>query len=99
MEQYGDAEYITLMRILVASMVQEFKPDIIFVSSGFDSGEGDPYGDMGVTKAGYYYMTGLLASMGIPLVVVQEGGYNFDSMARGAEGVMCGLITKVGGLF
>lgn len=96
-EQYGDAEYLAIMRILVIAMVHEFQPNIIFVSSGFDSGEGDPYGDMRVTKAGYYYMAGLLAEMGIPLVVVQEGGYNFDSMARGAEGVMNGLIAQVGG--
>lgn len=55
-------------------------------ASGFDAAEGDPLGGCKVTPQGYGAMTQALIS-GIPsasgrVVLVLEGGYNLESIAR-----------------
>jgi len=74
--------------------VQEWKPELILVSCGFDAAIGDPLGGLEVSPLGYGYMAGVLASLDIPLVVMLEGGYFLESVAQGAAFVLRALIEK-----
>ncbi|CAD5216548.1 unnamed protein product [Bursaphelenchus xylophilus] len=72
---YGDSAYISIMHSVVLPLIGEWKPELILVSCGFDAALGDRDGGMKITPLGYEYMTGLLASQGIPLALILEGGY------------------------
>ena len=53
----GNDEYIYIWENLIFPIIQEFAPEIILISAGFDSAEGDPLGGFKLTPAGYAYMT------------------------------------------
>lgn len=53
-----------------------FKPDLIFVSAGFDAYVDDPITDLSLLPADYAQMGRWLAEMNVPAVGVLEGGYS-----------------------
>jgi len=106
---FGDAEYAAMMHFLVLPLVHQWQPELILVSCGFDAALGkqfwetnkynihlgDPEGEMEVTPAGFGYMTGLLAQLGIPLCLLLEGGYFVPMVAQCALHCMNALLQKV----
>jgi acetoin utilization deacetylase AcuC-like enzyme len=66
----------------------QFKPDLVFISAGFDSREGDTLGNFQITDAAYVKMTRIAMDIaarncGGKLISVLEGGYNPDGLAEG----------------
>lgn len=53
----GDEEYIYIFSKIVSPIIQEFAPDLLIVSAGFDSGYGDIIGNLNLRPRGYAYMT------------------------------------------
>ena len=53
----GNDEYLYVWENLVFKIIQEFNPEIIMISAGFDSAEGDPLGGFKLTPIGFSYMT------------------------------------------
>lgn len=84
----GDDEYIFICENLVFPIIQEFDPELIIISAGFDSAEGDPLGGFKLTPAGYAYMTQRLMELCPKIVVVLEGGYNVEVIAKCSEAVV-----------
>ncbi|KAH9593285.1 Histone deacetylase domain [Trypanosoma melophagium] len=92
----GDLEYIQVLLGLVAPVIREYIPDIVFISCGFDSAYGDLLGSMRMTASGYYLLTKAIASLCPRLVVVLEGGYHLSNVARCSEAVMRALLECSG---
>jgi len=70
-----------------------FKPDLIFISAGFDAFQHDPLAGMRVTHAGFAAMARRLRYIadkvaGGRLVSVLEGGYDLDGLAGGMIAVL-----------
>lgn len=68
-------------------------PDVLVVSLGLDTYGGDPICDLSLTTEGFARCGAAVAELGVPMVVVQEGGYadaalgaNVVSWLRGAAG-------------
>jgi acetoin utilization deacetylase AcuC-like enzyme len=64
----------------------KFKPEMVFLSAGFDSREGDPLGQFRLTDADFADLTKMVlrvakAHAGGRLVSVLEGGYNLEGLA------------------
>jgi len=64
-----------------------FRPQMLFVSAGFDAHREDDLGQMGLVEADYAYITGRLmevaaAHAGGRLVSSLEGGYNLSALGR-----------------
>ncbi|KIY71127.1 histone deacetylase clr3 [Cylindrobasidium torrendii FP15055 ss-10] len=79
----GDAEYLHAFQNIVMPIAMEFSPHMVIISAGFDAAVNDPLGGCNVTPTGYAHMTHMLAGLaGGRLVVVLEGGYNVDSIAK-----------------
>jgi acetoin utilization deacetylase AcuC-like enzyme len=61
-------------------------PDALLVSLGFDASEHDPLGVLKVTGAGFAEIARRIAAVGLPTVLIQEGGYMSavlgDNLAR-----------------
>jgi len=53
----GNDEYAYVCEKLLFPIIEEFSPDLILISAGFDSALGDPLGGMKLTPEGYAYMT------------------------------------------
>ncbi len=65
-----------------------FKPELIMISAGFDSREGDPLGRFRLTDTDYRDLTILLRTIaakhaGGRVVSVLEGGYSLSGLAAG----------------
>lgn len=67
-----------------------FKPELILISAGFDSREGDPLGRFRLTDSDYRDLTALLRTIaaqhaGGKVVSVLEGGYSLKGLAAGVS--------------
>jgi acetoin utilization deacetylase AcuC-like enzyme len=74
-----------------------FKPDLLFISAGFDAFEHDPLAGMRVTKQGFAQMAVRLraaaeAWSGGRVVAVLEGGYDLDGLAGGMTATLAALV-------
>ena len=79
--QFGDSEYMLAFLQVVLPIAQEFRPQLILISAGFDAARGDPLSGYCVSPDMYGFMTGQLRALG-PVLVVLEGGYNVESIAQ-----------------
>lgn len=73
------------------------KPDLIFISAGFDAHRDDPLGALLLTEADYIWATRLITDLagtlcGGRVVSTLEGGYDIDALARCVEGHVGVLI-------
>ncbi|KAK9476928.1 hypothetical protein V1514DRAFT_310388 [Lipomyces japonicus] len=88
-----DGDYIYAFQRVVMPIAQEFNPDLVILSAGFDAAPGDELGECFVSPAAYGHMTHMLKSLANgKLAVILEGGYNLDSIATSALGVTKVLI-------
>ncbi len=86
----GDEEYVRLFEEKLLPAADDFAPDIVFISAGFDAYENDPLGGMGVTHGGFGQMTQIIKEIaerhcGGRIVSVLEGGYDIDGLALCVE--------------
>ncbi len=74
----------------MAPVAERFKPDLVLISAGFDSREGDLLGDFAVTDDGFAELTRRMMAIAQThassrLVSVLEGGYNIEGLALAVE--------------
>ena len=86
----GDKEYIDAFERILVPAAEQFRPDFILVSAGFDAHRDDPLAAMKVTEDGFEEMSrvvrGLAKSLcGDRLVSVLEGGYHLGALAKSVE--------------
>jgi acetoin utilization deacetylase AcuC-like enzyme len=67
--------------------LEEFRPQMIFVSAGFDAHREDDLGQLGLVEADYEWITRQLKDLaerhaGGRIVSCLEGGYNLSALAR-----------------
>jgi acetoin utilization deacetylase AcuC-like enzyme len=89
----GDDEYLAAMRTVVGPVAEQFEPQFVLISAGFDAHRDDPVAALRVTEAGFAAMTSLLLDIAGRfcdgrLVAVLEGGYDLEALARSAEAVV-----------
>ncbi|KAJ0064448.1 hypothetical protein NL108_006514 [Boleophthalmus pectinirostris] len=77
-----DADYIAAFYHLLLPVAYEFQPQLVLVSAGFDSAEGDPKGEMCVSPQCFQVLTRLLMSLAEGRIILAlEGGYNLAQTA------------------
>jgi acetoin utilization deacetylase AcuC-like enzyme len=72
--------------------IKRFKPETLVVSLGFDIMRGDPTGSFVVTVAGMRAIGERIGRMGLPTLIVQEGGYSMWNLRHGAHAFFGGLL-------
>lgn len=73
-EGIGDAVWVQTIAAAV-SRIAAFQPEAVVVALGFDASEHDPIGAFKVTTSGFEAAAVMIAGLGLPTVLVQEGGY------------------------
>ena len=92
----GDDDYEYAFREILIPIADQYKPEIILVSAGFDSYYNDPLGGMKVTEGGFATMTRILLEMagkhcGGKLLCALEGGYDLNGLATSAKAMIMEL--------
>ncbi|CAD6451949.1 7497f604-a3dc-42be-a176-7ed16bdd1e0e-CDS [Sclerotinia trifoliorum] len=91
----GDGEYMAAFQKIVMPIAQEFDPDLVIISAGFDAAAGDELGGCFVTPGCYSHMTHMLMSLaGGKVAVCLEGGYNLKAISRSALAVAKTLMGE-----
>jgi len=71
--------------------VQQFVPRFLVVALGFDSAKGDPTASWALSAQDFEANGRMIGSLGIPTLVVQEGGYRVQSLGANARSFFLGL--------
>ncbi|KAI1388429.1 putative histone deacetylase A [Hypoxylon trugodes] len=91
----GDGEYLAAFQKIVMPIAQEFNPDMVIISAGFDAADGDELGGCFVTPSCYAHMTHMLMSLaGGKVAVCLEGGYNLKAISHSALAVAQTLMGE-----
>uniref|UniRef100_A0A8C4E774 Histone deacetylase n=1 Tax=Dicentrarchus labrax TaxID=13489 RepID=A0A8C4E774_DICLA len=91
----GDAEYLAAFRSVVMPIAQEFSPDVVLVSAGFDAAEGNPapLGGYKVSAKCFSFLTRQLMSLaGGRLVLALEGGHDLTAICDASEACVSALL-------
>lgn len=91
----GDAEYLAAFRTVVMPIANEFAPDVVLVSSGFDAvdGHAPPLGGYKLTAKCFGYLTRqLMALAGGRLVLALEGGHDLTAICDASEACVSALL-------
>lgn len=86
----GQSEIVGAFRGIFIPAIDQFKPDLILISAGFDSRAGDPLGQFLLTDEDFRQLTDLMTEAAARhcnnrLVSVLEGGYSLEGLANGVE--------------
>ncbi len=85
-----NARYLAVLEQALTA-VADFAPRFVVLSAGFDTFGGDPIGDFALTAAAYPLIGQRIAQLGLPTLVVQEGGYAVAALGENAIGLLRGL--------
>ncbi len=93
----GRQEIFAAFKDVLAPATEKFEPDLILVSAGFDSREGDPLGKFLLTDHDFADLTALMMDLASQfcdgrLVSVLEGGYNLVGLAQASQAHVRALL-------
>lgn len=72
--------------------ISAFAPQVLVLSLGFDIYENDPQSKVAVSHAGFEELGRRIRALGLPCVVVQEGGYDIATLDENASRFFKGLL-------
>lgn len=89
----GDGEYFFIFEEILEPIAQEYKPDIVFVSAGFDIYYQDPLGGMQVTPSGFANLCRIILDLAADtchgrVILVLEGGYHLQGLREATKAVL-----------
>ncbi|MBH0198648.1 MAG: histone deacetylase [Nitrospira sp.] len=93
----GDEAYQAVFLKALVPAADEFKPEFVIISSGFDAHKDDPLASMGLTEAGYADLTGIVAGIAKRhakghILSSLEGGYNLTALAASVDAHIQALL-------
>jgi acetoin utilization deacetylase AcuC-like enzyme len=89
----NDAVYQAAFDRIVCPIVEQFDPDLLIISAGFDAHQRDPLAQMRLSGAGYASMTRrVLGCLPRPdrcgVGIVLEGGYDLQGLRESMSGTL-----------
>jgi acetoin utilization deacetylase AcuC-like enzyme len=93
-----DASYLAALDAALA-LIGARMPAALIVSLGVDTAADDPVAAMGasfaLSAAAFHPIGARIATLGLPTVFVQEGGYAVDALGRNVAAVLTGFASVV----
>ena len=92
-----DGDYSRIFSQLLSPALDQFKPELILLSAGFDAHRADPLGGVDLSEAGFAGLTRQVVAMAHRhcqgrLVSLLEGGYDWAATGRAAATHIEGLL-------
>ncbi len=93
----GDETYHAIFQKALVPAADDFKPDFVIVSAGFDAHRDDPLASMGLTEEGYADLTKIVAGIAKRhahgrILSSLEGGYNLTALAASVDSHIKALL-------
>jgi len=97
--EMGDNEFIKIFDEILKPVIDQYKPQFILVSAGFDIFFEDPLGGMKVTPEGFAKLTRQLTDQADRIcdgniIFLLEGGYNLDGLWISTKEMLEELLDK-----
>ena len=86
----GDDDYLAALDTGL-ERIAAFGADVVVVALGLDAHEHDPLKGLAVTTEGFARIGAALAGLGLPLLLVQEGGYLSDALGANLTSFLNGI--------
>ncbi len=92
-----DEDYAAVFDRVFSPIAEEFKPELVLISAGFDAHESDPLADMKLTSHGFGRMTSVIMKWASKccegrIVLVLEGGYSLSALQGSISSVLQTLL-------
>lgn len=92
-QQTGDRAYsIALAR--ACNRITAFAPTYLVVSVGYDAHVSDPIGGFTLSTSMYHRIARSIAKLQIPTVLIQEGGYNVQTLGEISQSFVDGIVSS-----
>ena len=92
-ESVDGPRYRTALEKALAA-VKRFDPDFLVVALGLDTASGDPTGTWSLGAADFEANGRMLGALGLPTLVIQEGGYRTRTLGVNARRFFTGLFEE-----
>ncbi|MBI3356929.1 MAG: histone deacetylase [Nitrospirae bacterium] len=95
----GDDEYRAIFRKALVPAADNFKPEFVIISAGFDAHKDDPLASMALTEAGYEDLTGIVVGIAKRhakgrILSSLEGGYNLTALSVSVDRHIQALLNS-----
>jgi acetoin utilization deacetylase AcuC-like enzyme len=78
----GDAEFLEALETAI-ERIRAYSPGALVIALGLDAFEGDPFGGLRISTGGFQVIgEKIAAGLGLPTLIVQEGGYLCDELGE-----------------
>ncbi len=93
----GAREIVGVFETALVAAAEKFKPEMVFVSAGFDSRLGDPLGQFRLVDEDFAELTKIMLQIAADhaegrLVSVLEGGYDLEGLGKGVAAHVGALL-------
>src|SRR5208282_3568348 len=93
----GSEAFLEAMKVAILPRIEDFAPDLIVISAGFDAHRRDPLGNLNLVEADFAWVTRSVVEIaqrrcGGRIVSVLEGGYDLDALARSVAAHVTALM-------
>jgi acetoin utilization deacetylase AcuC-like enzyme len=102
----GDNEYFALWQRVLLPLIDQYKPELLLISAGYDAHARDPLGHMRISSQGFGQLAQAVAQRAAPhcpVGLLLEGGYDLtaleESMAQTTLGLAAGARGEAGAAF
>lgn len=85
--------YLELLALHALPAIRAFGSDFLILSAGLDTYELDPVGHFALTTDDLREVGESIGRLGMPTVVIQEGGYHAPHLGRNAVSLLDGLVS------
>jgi acetoin utilization deacetylase AcuC-like enzyme len=88
----GDADYVHAFERILVPVIDDYRPELVIVSAGYDPHQADPLGDMRMTAAGFGALASLIkTATSANIVMLLEGGYSIEYLPLCVEATLHGF--------
>lgn len=96
-----DSDFLFIYKAILAPIVEEYSPEFILVSAGFDIYKNDPLGGMKISAPGFGALAYDLIKLAQrfsnrKILFTLEGGYDLQGLRDGVKEVLLQLARKTG---
>jgi acetoin utilization deacetylase AcuC-like enzyme len=85
----GDSEVLRTFDKIFLPILEQFDPQLLLISAGFDAHLNDPLSELTMTNEGFWKISSqlecLIRKRGVPMIYVLEGGYDPEVLTQGVR--------------
>ena len=93
--QSSEAVFFDRLQTSIAA-IRGFEPDALVLALGFDIYKEDPQAQVAVSSEGFHRLAQEINALGVPTLVVQEGGYHLETLGVNLTQFFKGMADVAG---